>query len=148
MDCRLEAKLKAVIEGLAREHQRDLAEAGTLVDLEELTCQIGDMVARELTQREVVRRADALDVEEAPCPGCGKLCPRGEPEPVVLDGLRGELAYNQPSYFCRRCRRSFFPGGRVSGTGGAEHGHAERLAEDRLGGEQPRQLRDGLGDHA
>jgi hypothetical protein len=143
MDYRLEAKLKAMIEGLAREHQQELAEAGTLVDLEELTCRIGDMVTRELTQREVTRRAEALDVEEALCPTCGGLCPRGEPEPVVLDGLRGELAYRQPSYFCRRCRRSFFPGGRVSGTGGAEHGHAERLAEDGLVGEQSEQLRDG-----
>jgi hypothetical protein len=143
MECRLEAKLKAMIEGLAREHQQELAEAGTLVDLEELTCQIGDMVTRELTQREVTRRAKALDVDEARCPDCGKRCPRGEPEPVVLDGLRGELAYRQPSYFCRHCRRSFFPRGRFVGAGGAEHGHAECLAEDGLVGEQPEQLRDG-----
>jgi hypothetical protein len=148
MEYRLEAKVKAMIEGLAREHQRELAETGTLVELEQLTCQIGDMVARELTQREVTRRANALDVEEALCPDCGKVCPRGEPEPVVLDGLRGELAYNQPRYFCRHCRRSFFPGGRVSGAGGAEHGDAKRLAEDGLGGEQPEQLRDGRRGHA
>ena len=49
MQCRLEAKLKAIIERLARDHQQELAEAGTLVELEELTCQIGDMVTRELT---------------------------------------------------------------------------------------------------
>jgi hypothetical protein len=89
------SQVKAMIEGLAREHQREPGETGTLGELEKLTCQIGDMVTRELTQREVTRRADALDVEEALCPGCGNLCPRGEPEPVVLDGLRGELAYNQ-----------------------------------------------------
>jgi len=134
MECRLETKLKVMIEGLGREHQQELEAAGTFVDLEELTCQIGDMVARELTQREVTRRAEALDVEEARCPDCGKLCSRGEPEPVVLDGLRGQLVYRQPSYFCRHCRRSFFPDGCVPGAGGAEHGHAERLAEDGLGG--------------
>ena len=141
MECRLETKLKAMIEGLAREHQQELAEAGTLVELEELTCRIGDMVARELTQREVTRRAEALDVEEAKCPDCREPCRRREPEPVLLDGLRGELAYNQPSYFCRHCRRSFFPNGRFPGVGGAEHGHAERPAEDGLGGKQPGQLR-------
>lgn len=141
MECRLETKLKAMIEGLAREHQRELAEAGTLVELEALTCQIGDMVTRELTQREVSRRAEALDMEQAKCPDCGESCGRGEREPVVLDGLRGELAYSQPSYFCRGCRRSFFPDGRFPGAGGAEHGHAERLAEDGLGGKQPGQLR-------
>jgi len=143
MECRLEAKVKAFVEGLAQEQQEVLAKAGTLVELEELTCQIGDRVTRELTQWEVARRAQALDAEEAKCPDCGKLCPRGQPEPVVLEGLRGELAYNQPSYFCRHCRRSFFPGSRFSGGGGAEHGHAGRVAEDGLGGKQPGQLRDG-----
>lgn len=133
MDCRLESKLKAMMDGLAREHQQELEAAGTLVDLEELTCQIGDMVTRELTQREVLRRAEALDADEAECPDCGKLCPRGQPEPVVLQGLRGEVAYNQPSYFCRHCRRSFFPDGRFPGIASACHGHTERLAEDGLG---------------
>ena len=142
MECRLETKLKTMIEGLAREHQQELETAGTFVDLEELTCQIGDMVARELTQRELTRRAEALDVEESKCPDCGEPCLRGQPEPVVLDGLRGELAYSQPSYFCRHCRRSFFPDGCFPGAGGAEHGHAEGLAEDDVGRKQPGQLRD------
>src|SRR4030042_1847300 len=111
MECRLEARIKAVIETLAREHQQELAEAGTLVDLEALTCQIGDMVTRELTQQEVVRRARAVDTEQAECPDCGAFCPRGEPGPVVLDGLRGQPAYNQPRSFWRRGGRTFFPAG-------------------------------------
>jgi len=143
MECRLETKLKAMIEGLAREHQQELAAAGTMVDLEELTCQIGDMAARELTQLEVQRRAEALDADEAECPDCGRLCPRGELEPVVLSGLRGEIAYNQPSYFCRHCRRSFFPAGRFSGGAGSGHGHAECIEEDGFCGQQPGQLCDG-----
>lgn len=133
MDCRLESKLKAMIDGLAREHQQEMEAAGTLVDLEELTCQIGDMVTRELTQREVLRRAEAIDADEAECPDCGRLCPRGQPEPVVLQGLRGEVAYNQPSYFCRRCRRSFFPSGGPVGASGSEHGHVADVAEGGLG---------------
>jgi hypothetical protein len=128
---------------LAREHQQELAAAGTLVDLEELTCQIGDMVARELTQREVLRRAKALDADEAECPDCGELCPRGDLEPVVLDGLGGEIAYQQPSYFCRPCRRSFFPASGFLGSAGPGHGHAQRVEEDGLGGQQPGQLCDG-----
>ena len=142
MDCRLETKVRTMIEGLAREHQRELEAVGTLVDLEELTCQIGDMVARELTQGELTRRAEALDVEEAKCPDCGEPCLRTEPEPVVLDGLRGQLAYSQPSYYCHRCRRSFFPDGGFPGAGGAEHGHAAGVAEDGVVGKQPGQLRD------
>ena len=41
MDCRLQARMKEMVEALAREHQQELAAAGTLVDLEELTCQLG-----------------------------------------------------------------------------------------------------------
>jgi hypothetical protein len=135
MECRMKSRVKAMVEELAREHQRELAAAGTLVDLEELTCHIGDEFARQLCESELVNRSwQAAAVEQCECPECGALCPRGQPEPVVLQGLRGEVGYNQPSYFCRHCRRSFFPSGRSLGTIGAEHGHAEDFAEDDLGG--------------
>ena len=102
MDCRLNDKIKAMVENLAREHQQELAEAGTLVDLEELTCQIGDEVAQQLCQHELLGRAElAMKEEIAKCPECGEPCMVGPPEPAVLRGLRGELAYSQPSYHCR-----------------------------------------------
>ncbi len=119
MDGRFRDRVFEMIEALARERHQELARAGTLVDLEELTCEIGDMVTRELTQRELVRRAEALDFEHAKCPDCGASCPRGEPAPVVLDGLRGQLAYEQPHYYCRGCRRSFFPAGGPVGPSSA-----------------------------
>ena len=141
MDCCLSDRIEAVVEDLAREHQQELAEAGTLVDLEELTCQIGDEVARRLCQHELLGRVElAMEREIAKCPDCGEPCMIGQPEPTVLQGLRGELAYNQPSYYCRNCRRSFFPDGGVAGHRGTEYRHAECSAEDGLGGSQPRQL--------
>lgn len=125
MECRVKGRVKAMVEQLAREHQQELAAAGTMVDLEDLTCQIGDEVSRQLCERELSSRArEASGMEQCECPECGALCPRGEAEPVVLQGLKGEICFNQPSYFCRHCRRSFFPSGRSSGIGGAEHGHA------------------------
>ena len=137
MECPMRTRVKAMVEQLAREHQRELAVAGTLVDLEELTCQIGDEFARQLCESELVNRArQTADAEQCECPECGLPCPRGQPEPVVLQGLRGEVGFNQPSYFCRHCRRSFFPSGGATGTFGAEHRHAEDLAEDGLGGQQ------------
>jgi hypothetical protein len=144
MECHKKARIKAMVEDLARDYQQELAAAGTLVNLEELTCQIGDEFARQLCESELTSRArQAADVEQCECPGCGSLCQQGQPEPVVLQGLRGEVGYNQPSYFCRRCRRSFFPSGRWLGVVGAEHGHAADFAEDGLGGQQSRQLCDG-----
>ena len=48
--------MNAMVAELSREHQAELAAAGALVDLEELTCQIGDEVTRMLTERELARR--------------------------------------------------------------------------------------------
>lgn len=144
MECRMGARVRSMVEALAREHQEELAAAGTLMDLEELTCQIGDEFARQLCERELVNRArQAAELEQCECPECGSPCPRGQPEPVVLQGRRGEVAFGQPSYFCRRCRRSFFPAGGSLGIVAAEHRHAEDFAEDGLGGQQPGQLCDG-----
>jgi len=134
MDCRLRARMKTMVEELAREHQRELAAAGTLVDLEELTCQIGDEVTRMLTERELVRRGAEQGGQAAVCPDCGRSSlPDAEPDPVVLAGLRGEIAYAQPKHFCDRCRRSFFPSGCPSGSAGSQHRHDESLAEGGVG---------------
>ena len=134
MDCQLNAKICGMALELAREHQQELAQAGTFVDLEELACQIGDELAREFCQQVLNQQAkEAAKEETAVCPDCGSDCPAGPPEPVVLDGLRGELTYNQPSYFCRRCRRSFFPDGGSVGSDIAKHGYPERAEEDGLG---------------
>jgi hypothetical protein len=121
MDCRMKAKVTAFVEGLAREHQAELAAAGTLVELEELTCQLGDEVTRALTERELIRRGEEQRHRETACPTCGTNClPDHEPEPTVLKGMRGELAYPQAKYFCNRCRRSFFPSGGAVGHPAAE----------------------------
>jgi len=149
MDGQLRSRIDAMAKELACQHQQELAAAGTLVDLEELTCQIGDEIARQLCESEVVRRSrQAGEREQVECPDCGERCPRGEPEPVVLEGLRGEVTYNQPSYFCRRCRRSFFPAGRIAGSIVSKHGHPAGVAEVSLGGQQPEQLSDGPGSDA
>jgi len=141
MECLMRTRVRAMVEQLAREHRQELAAAGTFVDLEELTVQMGDEVGRQLCENELGSRSErAAKLEQCECPKCGLLCPRGEPEPMVLQGLRGEVAFNQPSYFCSRCRRSFFPVGRSFGIAGEGHGHAEDFAEDGLGGQQPRQL--------
>jgi len=120
MDCRLRDKIRAMVEDLAGEHQQELAEAGTLIDLEELTCQIGDEVARQLCEHELVGRSRrAVKEEFAECPECGQQSTVCGLEPTLLEGLRGELVYNQPRYYCPRCRRSFFPDGRFIGPGTA-----------------------------
>ena len=115
MECHMKSRVKAMVEELAREHQRELAAAGTLVDLEELTCHIGDEFARQLCESELVNRArQAADAEQCECPECGLRCPRGKPEPVVLHGLRGEVGFNHPRGPPRSC---FAQLGKVAGHG-------------------------------
>ncbi|MCG8448376.1 MAG: hypothetical protein MI725_02195 [Pirellulales bacterium] len=44
------------------------------------------------------------------CPSCHRMSPRREDaEPRVLQTDRGEVTWLEVEYFCRRCRRSFFP---------------------------------------
>ena len=110
MECLMRTRVKEMVEQLAREHQQELAAAGTFLALEELTAGIGDEFGRQLCENELTSRSGrAAKLEQCECPKCGLLCLRGEPEPVVLQGLRGEIAFSQPSYFCPPCRRSFFP---------------------------------------
>lgn len=136
--------MKELVEQLAREHQQELAAAGTLLDLEELTCEIGDELTRLLTEKELVRRGEQHPRQAADCPDCGRPAPPDhEPEPVALIGLRGELEYRQPKHFCDRCRRSFFPAGGPFGDSVAEPRHAPRVAEGGVGRRQQRQLRAG-----
>jgi len=144
MECRLEAKIEAMVSELAREHRQELAEAGTLVDLEELTCQIGDEVARQLCQQELVDRGErAMEEMFANCPDCGEPSMRYTAEPALLEGMRGELAFRQPRYYCPGCRRAFFPDGCFVGAAGPSGRDAEGPADDGLGGQQPKRLRGG-----
>lgn len=144
MDCRIKARMQAFVEELAREHQQELAAAGTLVDLEELTCELGDEVTRLLTEQELGRRGRQGFDQPAECPDCGRHCvPMPDPDPVVLTGLRGQLAYQQPRHFCDRCRRTFFPSGGPPGDPRAQHGHAQGAREGRVGRDKQPQLRTG-----
>jgi hypothetical protein len=137
MDRRLQTRMKSMVIELALEHQQELAAAGTLVDLEELTCQIGDEVTRLLTEQELVRRGQQHPGQPAACPDCGQSClPMPDPDPVVLTGLRGELAYAQPKHFCDRCRRSFFPAGRSLGSAATQQRDNHGPAEGRVGWRQ------------
>ncbi len=52
MECHMKKRVRTLVEQLAREHQQELAAAGTLVDLEELTAEIGDEVGWQLCENE------------------------------------------------------------------------------------------------
>ncbi|WP_236615818.1 hypothetical protein, partial [Rhodopirellula europaea] len=81
----------------------------TFAEIEEEAIEVTDIVASALIKQ------TAKDAPDAPtqcrCPEC-KAVPgdRGEDdEPIVLLTDRGEVDFLTKGYFCRRCRRSFFP---------------------------------------
>jgi hypothetical protein len=127
MDDQLKREVSLFVETLAKTQHDKLAALGTFVDLEELTAEIGDEVARQLAGRELGRRAEILGNEPSHgCPDCEQLCPVApDPEPIILQGMRGEIEYQEPRCHCPACRRDFFPSGRPIGASASRKRHAE-----------------------
>ena len=83
MDDRLRREVLGFIEGLAIREKDRLAALGTFAEIEDLTAEIGDEVARQLARFELTRRAEAMTATGVhACPECGKEAPvEREPEP-------------------------------------------------------------------
>lgn len=112
MDDRLRRRIDELSRGLACEEKERLEAAGTLVDIERLTMEIGDELARQLARALLSARTEkALEQRMHCCPECGTECAvEASLEPLILQGMRGEIEYQEPRCFCSRCRRAFFPG--------------------------------------
>jgi uncharacterized protein with PIN domain len=135
MDSELKTRISSVVKQLAEIEQRRLRAAGTFVELEELACEIGDEVTRQLLGDELAERcADVAHSESQPCPDCGQSSSQAEPQHRELDSSRGTIEYGDPAYHCPTCRRSFFPGSRLHGIVRQGHRDAEVGGEDHLGG--------------
>ena len=118
MEDRMRQRILEFADRLAAEEKSRLEAAGTLVDLELLTAQIGDLVARQLANQELSRRCEEFTAKGVHrCPDCHRECPvERDPEPLILQGIRGDLEYQEPRCHCPHCRRAFFPSGRQTAT--------------------------------
>lgn len=114
MDDQLQRRVLDLARGLATEEFERLAALGTFADIEVLTAEIGDELTRQLLKIELTRRSEEMSsVGTHRCPECDCAVPvDAEREPLILNGLRGEVEYSEPVCHCRRCRVSFFPSGR------------------------------------
>lgn len=106
MDDRLRRKILEIARQLSVEEKERLDAAGTLVDLEQLTMEMGDELTRQLTGMLLSARAEEVAAQRIhACPQCQRECPvEAEWEPLILQGMRGEIAYQEPRCFCPRCR--------------------------------------------
>ena len=86
--------------------------SGTLfVELEDEACELGDAMMAAMLEAALAEQAAQSSVEEtACCPRCQRPGQRkAEPEPRLLQTRRGDVSWNEPSYYCRHCRQAFFP---------------------------------------
>jgi hypothetical protein len=87
----------------------------TFEDLEELVVQLGQTVSREMLRHALQKQAaDPLPPDRQRCPGCQQLPQPPQPsdpvtEPRIVTTRVGDAEWSEPSRYCRRCRRSFFP---------------------------------------
>jgi len=138
MDSELGTRISGIVNQLAKQEQQRLRAAGTFVELEELACEIGDEVTRQLMGGQLAERSDEMvRCGSQPCPDCGQASSRSEPQHRQLDSLRGKIEYDDPAYHCPTCRRAFFPGSRLDGIVRQSHRNSEVDGKDRVGGQQP-----------
>lgn len=93
----------------AAEGQPSLLEK-RFVEIEDEACEVADALAREVMRLMATRQADAVSgMADACCPGCRRAAKPREAEPRSLLTRRGDVEWQEPSYYCTYCRKSFFP---------------------------------------
>jgi hypothetical protein len=75
---------------------------------------LGQQVSR-MVQAERLRNVAVADVSDAACPNCGRKC-AVQTKARTIHSMDGPFELLETVAVCRRCRRSFFPSARRSGT--------------------------------
>ncbi|HUY87237.1 MAG TPA: hypothetical protein VMV10_00735 [Pirellulales bacterium] len=80
----------------------------TFSELEDECVEAGDLLTAGVLERRVAQRE--MPQGECCCPSCRRPGARLPDDEVrVLQTDRGEVAWMEPTFDCRPCRRSFFP---------------------------------------
>ena len=112
MDSELKSRISELAMELGQAERMRLKAAGTIVELEELVCEIGDELTRQMLGGELAERSNEAADQPHSCPTCGGGSEEATPHQRRLLSSRGEVKFHEPAYHCRYCRRSFFPGSR------------------------------------
>jgi uncharacterized protein with PIN domain len=135
MDSELKGRLSGIVRQLAEQERQRLRAAGTLVELEELACEIGDEVTRQLLSEELGERStEVAESQSQLCPDCGQSSSSSEAHHRKLESSRGQIEYFEPAFHCPTCRRAFFPGSRIDRLVRSRYGNPEVDREDRVVG--------------
>lgn len=79
-------------------------------DLEELSVQIGQAMSRSMIDQALARQAQSAPSEGETCSGCGAPVRLGDDtEPRAVLTRVGTAQWDEPKWYCRKCRAAFFP---------------------------------------
>lgn len=123
MEDRMRRKVQEIAKRLLAEEKNAFRRATTLRDIEDLTAEIGDELTRQLANSDLSERAEEVREQGVGrCPDCEREFPiEKDPEPILLEGPRGEIEYLEPRCYCPSCRRTFFPSGSVDSAFGSRN---------------------------
>jgi hypothetical protein len=116
----ISAKLRAKVAAVAEELRQELYGADgcppldtLFVELEDGAVELGDALTCALMQQLLQAQAEATQrehPEECPCAVCGQPARhRSDPEARWLQTRRGDVGWQEPTYYCDECRQAFFP---------------------------------------
>jgi hypothetical protein len=144
------AEVQSYVEGVAKNLADRLwgpkgpAWGTKFTQLEDLVGEIREVLTKKMLELALARQAvtppEERPVEYQNCSGCGQPCPRpakeeDASEPRIVTNSEGEVEWEEPKHYCRRCRQAFFPSVQEPGTGpvALQHGGA---GQDHLRGQQ------------
>jgi len=121
MDAQNQARADELVEELANLLAKAENQDGswkTFDQMELAANEIGDRVSERIAQKSLNQAL--ADKPTAPrCPKCDQPgCRLEDPDPRVIQTSRGEVQWNEDEYFCRKCRKAFFPSNRSLGIQG------------------------------
>ena len=124
MDAQQQTRANELVEELANllaEAKNTDGSFKTFDQIEVAANEVGDRVSERLAQRSLDRSLEAKTLAPC-CPKCDRPgCRREEPDPRVMQTSRGEVHWNEDEYFCRKCRKAFFPSDGKIGPAGRVH---------------------------
>jgi hypothetical protein len=86
----------------------------TFAEIEDEAIEVGDLITSLAINEAAEQSPDAPT--PCRCPECGAVPKKRDPddddEVVILQTDRGDVDFVTDGYYCRRCRRSFFPSAR------------------------------------
>ena len=74
--------------------------------VEDIAVEVGDSLATAVVEDQTLAQSREF---EGCCPQCGQQGDERGDRPRHLETRRGPVTINEPEYYCRRCRKSFFP---------------------------------------